>query len=200
LGRALTWTWGIACAVSLLAAIAHLSRAGLVSDFLDNPYSVSMSEADDADANVILATGARIATNGLAFIIMIVFAWRATKNLQMSGATLKRGPGWAIGGWFIPIGNLWIPYQVVRDTWRLAPGADANNNQTVEAIWLAAFIGFWVSVLIGNMAPNGDSFEDLRSADYFGAAASLGLAAVFVGFILTFRSIAEKHDQPTSQR
>jgi len=95
LGRALTWTWGIACAVSLLAAIAHLSRAGLVSDFLDNPYSVSMSEADDADANVILATGARIATNGLAFIIMIVFAWRATKNLQMSGATLKRGPGWA---------------------------------------------------------------------------------------------------------
>lgn len=58
------------------------------------------------------------------------------------------GKGWAIGSWFIPVGNLWLPYRVARQTWQAstAPPADAGqqvSHRPVKAWWIT-----WVVALV----------------------------------------------------
>ncbi|MEU8003985.1 DUF4328 domain-containing protein [Catellatospora sp. NPDC049111] len=70
-----------------------------------------------------------------AFVVWLHQARRAAGRL---GGALEWAPGWAVGGWFIPVANLFIPYRVVRDVWRaggpLAPRAPVRR--------------WWASVLI----------------------------------------------------
>ena len=64
---------------------------------------------------------------------------------------MKRSPGWAIGGWFIPIGNLFIPYGVVVQAWNRSipsdnPGPEATEEDVVASSPLD----------ISNLQPNPD--------------------------------------------
>lgn len=51
--------------------------------------------------------------------VFIVWFHRVRTNAGVFAPDLQsRGAGWAIGGWFIPIGNLWIPRGVAGDVLR----------------------------------------------------------------------------------
>jgi len=60
---------------------------------------------------------------------------RANKNVRALGAEgLRITPGWAVGYFFIPIVNLWRPYQAMNDLWR------ASHNPSSWAATAASFI------------------------------------------------------------
>src|SRR5262249_60373252 len=68
--------------------------------------------------------------------------YRAAKNNEALGRMNPRlGPGWAIGGWLIPIANLVIPFIIMDDVWRGAdpsiPRGDPSwrRSSTLAAIW-----------------------------------------------------------------
>ena len=48
-------------------------------------------------------------------ILLIMWAYRNARNGQALGIPARRTPGWAIGGWFIPIVNLWFPFESICD-------------------------------------------------------------------------------------
>lgn len=55
------------------------------------------------------------------FTVVIFGRWivRANKNVRAFGADgLRITPGWAVGYFFVPIINLWRPYQAMKDLWR----------------------------------------------------------------------------------
>lgn len=53
---------------------------------------------------------------GLASMIMLlVWVHRAAKAGAALGIPARRSPGWAVGSWFIPIANLWLPLQSLLD-------------------------------------------------------------------------------------
>jgi hypothetical protein len=55
----------------------------------------------------------------LTAVLFLIWIYRAHKNLRALGASdLKYSPGWAIGGFFVPLVNLVRPYQVVMEIWR----------------------------------------------------------------------------------
>src|SRR5688572_6359973 len=75
-----------------------------------------MSAADMADTVL-----------GLVFFVLFVIAtvfwcmwvYRTYRNLPALGAEgLNYSPGWAVGYYFIPVLNLFRPFQVMRETWR----------------------------------------------------------------------------------
>lgn len=71
-----------------------------------------------------------------------VLAWMycAYSNLPVLGARRFRwSPGWAVGGWFVPIANLFIPYQTLRDLW-----SSADERPSLPLYW-------WVVWIIGNV-------------------------------------------------
>lgn len=48
----------------------------------------------------------------------------------------RHSPGWGVGSWFVPVVNLWMPYQAVRDC--LPPGHPARRY--VLYAWLALLL------------------------------------------------------------
>lgn len=49
----------------------------------------------------------------IAFVVWFFRMRRATGPLAPD--RFRNGPGWAIGAWFVPLANLWMPYRVAFD-------------------------------------------------------------------------------------
>jgi hypothetical protein len=100
----------------------------------------------------------------VAYVISIV-AWcmwmhRVYRNLPALGAVApKYSPAWAAGSWFVPILNLFRPYQVVRDIWQtLAPGVP----WTLLIVWWWFFLGGnWAANAVGRVNIGGGADEAL---------------------------------------
>ncbi|MGA2836145.1 MAG: DUF4328 domain-containing protein [Acidimicrobiales bacterium] len=53
-------------------------------------------------------------------VIFLVWQYRSARVAQALGYPARHSPGWGVGCWFVPVVNLWMPYQAVRDC--LPPG------------------------------------------------------------------------------
>jgi len=51
----------------------------------------------------------------VAMITFLVWIHRALAAIRQSGGTTSWSPGWAVGGWFVPLANMVIPWLTVRD-------------------------------------------------------------------------------------
>jgi hypothetical protein len=68
---------------------------------------------------------------------------------------LSWGPGWALGGWFIPFGNAVIPFLITAEVWKasapegggLRSWRDARFPVLVLVWWVILFIDVFVSLL-----------------------------------------------------
>jgi hypothetical protein len=83
-------------------------------------------------------------------VLFVIWFHQAATTAVRLGRPARRSPGWAVGGWFIPIGNLFLPYQSGRDVFR--PG-DAAGPSTVLRWWvtylLAGVATLPLAVLVG---------------------------------------------------
>lgn len=70
-------------------------------------------------------------------IVLLIWIYRAATAAAQLGIPARRGPGWAVGSWFIPVLNLWWPYQSLQD---LLPD-DHPMRRRLLLLWLAWVIG-----------------------------------------------------------
>ena len=142
--------------VALLAAqivlmvvegIALLYRLGVLHRLQSNEF-VSQAQAQGADN----AVGTATSIGGLLFLATVVVwcVWQHRAQHNAAGLTtvsLRFTPGWAVGWWFIPIANLFKPFQGVRELWKASHG---GNEWERLATW--AVIGWWWAAwLVGNL-------------------------------------------------
>jgi hypothetical protein len=73
-----------------------------------------------------------------AAVAFVTWLYLARRNAGRLGGALEWAPGWAVGGWFIPVAGLVIPYLVVRDVRR----AGVPAAQPAPVGW------WWTSVLV----------------------------------------------------
>jgi hypothetical protein len=144
LTTALTWVVAAAIAAAIGCAGAYVNHR-VVNDRL---YTEIFVPRDDV-------TSARDIVNGMAslygalavatFVLVIIWLFRAVKNTELWNVDRGRwAPGWAIGGWFIPLANIVIPFLVFSSTWRRSdgrPGARAPLPLIVWAWWILFVIG-----------------------------------------------------------
>jgi hypothetical protein len=144
-----------------LIAIVFLNVAGAISAFaayrLYQRDFVTQDELDTTDLREGLIALITLA----ALIVTIVFfvRWfrRAYLNLPALGAEpLRFKSWWAIGGWFIPIANLFRPKEIANDIWR-ASEPDAPPQQGLS--WHGTdvptlFFWWWAFFLVGNWLDN----------------------------------------------
>lgn len=94
----------------------------------------------------------------VAYLLTVVFfcIWvnRANKNARALGsAGMEFTPGWAVGWFFIPVANLWKPFQAVREIYRASdPQSDSLSwkNAAVPGV-LGLWWGLWIA---GNLLSN----------------------------------------------
>ena len=136
---------------SIVVGLLALACAGYVYA----QYS-ALPESTDVSA-IFLASDAVSALAGLLQIIVtiasmvffLMWVYRANKNLDaLSGEPMTISPGWAVGWFFIPIANLWKPYQVVRELWQVSHRNEPRGHALVGWWWCA----FLAAAVTGQVA------------------------------------------------
>ncbi|GLW47300.1 hypothetical protein Stsp02_29620 [Streptomyces sp. NBRC 14336] len=76
----------------------------------------------------------------------------------------RHAAGWAIGAWFVPIVNLWVPYRIAFDMWGGASPLPSDGQPHRAPVWP---VNLWWALFAGNAlfsrwcAARFDSADDL---------------------------------------
>jgi hypothetical protein len=122
-------------------------------------------------------------------IAVIVWFKGAYDNAAPLGASsLRYMPGWAVGAWFIPVGNLFIPKQIADDLWRSSDPslpADAGAHWKFRPVpgvlhlWWAAWLGRSVltvaSEVMASTAIEEGDLSSYRTASTIGGIGDLAM-------------------------
>jgi hypothetical protein len=206
LTQALTVLFSIHIGLSVLLIIGVINHLSVLSDKEVGGLVIDTDAVNDAQAfpvaMLLLAGSVALAI----FVLLIIWLYRAAKNNEALGRQNPRlGPGWAIGGWFIPVAWWVIPFIVMDDVWRGSdpsiPRGDPSwrRSSTLPAIW--AWLVTAVLLSIPNfIASSGgdvraDEPEKVRRDDTLRIIAAVGgiVAAVFA--IVVIRRIAARQEE-----
>jgi hypothetical protein len=75
--------------------------------------------------------------------VLLVWLHRVRRNADVPGRVHRWSPRWVVGMWFVPVLDLWAPYQAVADI--AAAGAPESHRGEVTRQVLA----WWLSWLVG---------------------------------------------------
>ena len=209
LGLTISWLSGIAVLLIAYTTLAQFQLANLMTQFdsratlfKQREYISDVERVEDVERVTI---GVTVLLGLIVFILLLFWAWRATKNIQVwargKHTTLRRGPGWAIGGWFIPVGFLWIPYQVIKDAWGKVPISDGAekkfDNSSLNGVWSVAWLTWLatniVSSRITSIYLDSETLEDFEIIYYVDASFNIVLAISVICFIITINKISKRH-------
>lgn len=183
--------------VSLASILSSLLRIGLLEGAAGGDIPEDMVAVNDLREGLIALL---LALVNLATVVAFCF-WvhRAYRNLRALGnlpSALEYSPGWAVGYFFIPILNLFMPYRVVREIWQKSDPAVRTRDDLTYAVassaplvltwwlaWIAAnFLDRAVSRFYGD-AETSETLAWASKADIFSTAlwiAAAVLAALVV--------------------
>lgn len=121
-------------------------------------------------------------------VLVIVWMWRARKNLEaFPGARQGMGAGWAIAGWLIPFVNLVVPVRVMAAVARASLWRH-KTPVTVGVWWAAYLLGGAVAGAGAAAAPALPTVLDTaadyqRYVDYYQSALGWGLAELALSVV-----------------
>jgi len=197
LASALTILFTLDAIAGVFGLIAIGNRIKVIDDFQSGNFAGDIiKRARDADD---LATAAAVMYLLLALataVVFIVWMWRAAKNNEALGRMNPRlGPGWAIGGWFIPIANFVIPVLMMQDLWRGSdpavprgdPGWRTGRGSGVVGWWWAFWLGGIIRVFIRD--DNSDSRGKLSDIKRGNQLAFVAFVAHTVAAVLAIRLV-----------
>ncbi|WP_137993783.1 DUF4328 domain-containing protein [Streptomyces vilmorinianum] len=137
-------------------------------------------------------------------IVFIVWFHRLRKNAEVwAGDLQSRGQGWAIGGWFIPIANLWIPRGIAADIWRasrLQPyAADGKRELTLLNCWWTFWVaGTVVDRIAARLYDRAETGDALAAAAYWSLVAfALDIVAAVLAILFVRRLTSMQHHKAT---
>jgi hypothetical protein len=186
----------------IFAGIAEADQYSLLTD--DSLATLSLDEANASDDRVALAYLVSLGALILCAGFFIAWTSRVYKNAAALGAIEQRfGPGWAVGGWFVPVLAWWRPKQIVNDVWRTSdPEAaavlprhqwqDVPVPAFITAWWLLWVFSGFVDRLGATFGDEDATLEQLRLSAMAGVVQAglfviTGLLAVRVVTVLTDR-------------
>jgi len=119
------------------------------------------------------------------FILVGRWIYRANANAHRLSADMTISPGWAVGWFFVPVANLVMPYQAMKEAWRESQEA-AGQFDEVESPLLPWWWGLWIgsnvvanlSLMMGGRAP--DALEAAPWADLVAGFLNIGAGLVLI--------------------
>ena len=113
----------------------------LLVDVEKNPENLDMDEINTSDTVQGVLAVATIIVSLLTIIYFIRWFRRAYNNVHaIPGAQVSLSEGWAAGSWFIPILNLFRPFQIMKETWYETQRAIPHR---IDGIQSTGFVGIW---------------------------------------------------------
>lgn len=159
--KAMLW---ISLSVGVLSVVSDLFEMNLLST-----GSISEAEAESNETRqevvCLLYLGVFIVTG----IVFLKWVYRANSNCHGFDAQgMKFTPGWSVGYYFVPIVNLYRPYQVMKEIWKVSKNPAHWQNEPGSPL-----LGWWwalwlISGFVGNatfhMQMKAETISNMKAA------------------------------------
>lgn len=84
-------------------------------------------------------------------ITYMIWVYRANLNCHGFGAQgMKFSPGWAVGYHFIPILNMYRPYQIIKEVWRVSKNPSDWKKEKVSNLVSIWYLLIWLNVALSH--------------------------------------------------
>ncbi|MEN9714540.1 MAG: hypothetical protein RJA35_7 [Actinomycetota bacterium] len=130
------FTFGLARQAAGLDSYAQLDTVTLVGTFFTGFYAF---------------------TNIWFLVALMGFGLRSAQYVRDAGVALRIKPGWAIGGWFIPIAQMFLPFLVLNQVTGVGAGEAALKRKR-SLLW------FWIAFVVLNQLAS-YALGDILAAD-----------------------------------
>ncbi|HEX6184113.1 MAG TPA: DUF4328 domain-containing protein [Pyrinomonadaceae bacterium] len=141
-------------AVSLFSVFSNLLQISFLSGALAGSVSEEGAEMNDMrQAAVALIHIVVYIALAISFLLWL---HRAAKNLPALGnpqSKIDYTPGWAVGWFFVPIANLFMPYKAVREVWEKSDPAIKTEVDLAftPAASTPLLLGWWLGWIAMNV-------------------------------------------------
>jgi Domain of unknown function (DUF4328) len=175
-----TQGWGILAVI----AVAVATVVGLGANLFAPLVAAKLT-----DENALLKALAAYALLQLAVVLflaiagalVIVWMWRTAKNLEAFPSRIDDlSAAWAIGGWFIPIGNLFIPYRVMSQIVR----EELRRGEGLVGLWWGCLVLNAIATIAGRVlgmgTPQPAESQAAAYIQFFEAQAASGYASALL--------------------
>ncbi|MFC3578409.1 DUF4328 domain-containing protein [Streptomyces yaanensis] len=167
LGRAAAALLGLVIATDLFAIWADTVVYDVMSDVVGGAVGDAMSRRADRADTLYTAAGI-VQTTALLSSVIVFLCWfhRARVNAEVFnpfGHAKKRG--WAIGSWFTPVVNLWLPRRITLDIWDASSPSGAPRPHVLVNAWWTLWIISLLTDRVGFSAyGKADTATEIRDA------------------------------------
>jgi hypothetical protein len=206
LATAVTVLLSLVIAIDVFAIAADVNLYSLMGTAVSNGLAaVDHSAAQRSDVLMGAAAALQLLALMATCVVFVVWFHRVRTNGEVfSPNGFDKGRGWAIGGWFIPIGNLWIPFRIARDTWVASSQATQDGglrpaHSGLVSYWWRA----WVPALLAGRLASGSYDraqypDDIRdAAGMLIASDALDIAAAVLALLFVRKLTAMQHRKAT---
>lgn len=193
---------GLVIAIDAFSIYAEVNLHSLMGQVLaENSGAFTDQDAERADTLLSLTGSMQVAVLLPTGVVFIVWFYRARVNAEVFvPGGQRKGRGWAIGSWFIPIANLWIPRQIAVDIWEasIQRTSDGSVRQASYGV-LNAWWTLWVATVIldrgaSRMYLRAEEPEELREAAVVLIVSDLvQIAAAVLAIVFVRRLSAMQH-------
>jgi len=200
---ALTILLSVLGLLSLAVAGTRVNRAAALQDLVEgpgSPWAVLSAENRLSLVGLIFRLGV-LATG----IVFIVWQYRHSTNARLLRGPSGLGPGWAIGGWFIPCANAVLPAVELHQSSRAAgppvPGDREGLGNGLVIAWavvlgLAGLIATIGTALYPTdrdvLADRDAAYRATLAGDRIGAVGFVVFAAAAVLAVVMVRSLSQQ--------
>lgn len=197
LGWAAAVLLGAVVAADLFAVWADLLQYDATGALADGETgAAAFRRADRADALSGLAAGAQAVSLVSCAVVYLCWFQRVRANAQVfSPAGHRKSPGWAIGGWFVPVVNLWFPRRITLDIWDASSPWGTNRSHALVNAWWTLWLA---SLFAGRAVTTGDTGGAAQARDDALAALvsdALDIAAAVLAVLVVVRLTRMQHEK-----
>jgi hypothetical protein len=188
---------GILVVMTGVAIVSDLMQLNL----LENLEAITLEEAEANDKRVYIVDWLHIVAIIIAYILVLVWKYRTNKNCHGFGANdMRFTPGWAVGWHFVPIMNLFRPYQVMQEIWKVSTNPitwqDQRSSALIKWWWFSYLISGFFGKYSAKLSMKGVFKEEtLDQLGLITTATIFSNCALIVSTILTILMISEIHEK-----
>jgi hypothetical protein len=165
LGNWVRLALGACIATSAWQLIANQHYIGVEKNIIGGE-APSLTDVQSASHAVHVSHTITLIVELITAIVFIAWFYRAYCNLVRVGISdLRFGPGWAVGGWFIPIFNLFRQKQIANDIWKASAGAGTVGLARRGEIALSGTLNWWWAAWIASGVITGIGGAQVSSAN-----------------------------------
>jgi hypothetical protein len=190
--------------VGAVVAVWSLWSSCLQIDLLTGGgFTVEQADANDAREQMV-----GIVSLVLYLVTALVFCrWvhRAHANLDALGAEgLEFTPGWAVGFFFVPVMNLWKPYEAMKDLWAASHDPERwralSPGDLVSVWWFLWVVGNLAGTVVLRLTGRADTIDALTRLSYFDAGLEILHVVLCLVTVRMVSEIADAQERTADQR